>query len=124
MPFVHREKVRFRDVDSAGHVNNAVFLTYLEEARIAFLAQAGADYVTEMIGARIEIDFRSPARLGETIEITVTPGRVGKTSFVLDHELRAGDRLVAEASSVLVAYDYETNKPRAVPEEWRKLLER
>ena len=40
--FVHEEQVRFRDLDPMGHVNNAVFLTYLEQARVAFFAQAGA----------------------------------------------------------------------------------
>jgi acyl-CoA thioester hydrolase len=121
VPFVHRETVRFRDLDSVGHVNNAVYLTYLEEARIAFLGQASED-VTGMIVARVEIDFRSPASLGDTIEVTVTPGQVGSTSFTLHHELRAGDRLVAEASTVLVAYDYDRNEPRRVPDAWRKLL--
>ena len=51
--------VRFRDLDSMGHVNNAVYLTYLEEARIAFLRPPGAD-VADMILARVEIDFRAP----------------------------------------------------------------
>jgi len=121
VPFVHRERVRFRDVDSVGHVNNAVYLTYLEEARIAFLSQADEDPLA-MVVARIEIDFRSPAELDETVEVSVTPGRVGTTSFTLHHELRADGRLVAEASTVLVAYDYSKNEPRAVPDEWRKLL--
>jgi acyl-CoA thioester hydrolase len=121
VPFVHREPVRFRDVDSVGHVNNAVYLTYLEEARIAFLAQTDEDPLA-MVVARIEIDFRSPAELDETIEVAVTPGKVGNTSFTLHYELRAGDRLVAEASTVLVAYDYEKDEPRAVPEAWRKLI--
>jgi acyl-CoA thioester hydrolase len=119
--FVHREKVRFRDVDSVGHVNNAVYLTYLEEARIAFLSRTDED-VFAMVVARIEIDFRSPAELGDMIEVSVVPGRVGTTSFTLHHELRAGDRLIAEASTVLVAYDYDKEEPRAVPEAWRKLL--
>jgi len=120
--FVHREPVRFRDLDSVGHVNNAVYLTYLEQARIAFLSRAGGEDPLGMVVARIEIDFRSPARFGETIDVSVTPGRVGNTSFTLHHELRAGDRLIAEASTVLVAYDYSKEEPRAVPEAWRKLL--
>jgi acyl-CoA thioester hydrolase len=124
VPFVHREPVRFRDLDSVGHVNNAVYLTYIEEARIAFVAQAEGEDPLGMIVARIEIDFRSPAELGDTIEVSVVPGTVGNTSFTLHHELRAGDRLVAEASTVLVAYDYEKEEPRAVPEAWRKLLQR
>jgi acyl-CoA thioester hydrolase len=121
VPFVHRERVRFRDVDSVGHVNNAVYLTYLEEARVAFLSQADEDPLA-MVVARIEIDFRSPVELDETVEVSVTPGRVGTTSFTLHHELRADGRLVAEASTVLVAYDYSKNEPRDVPDEWRKLL--
>ena len=120
--FVHRETVRFRDVDSIGHVNNAVFLTYLEEARIAFMSQASEENPLGMVVARIEIDFRSPAELGDTIEVSVTPGKVGNTSFTLHYELRADGRLVAEASTVLVAYDYPKEEPRAIPEAWRKLL--
>ena len=54
--------------------------------------------------------------------MTVTPREVGNTSFELGYELTAGGRLVAEATSVLVAYNYERNEPRAVPEAWRKLL--
>ena len=64
--FVHRERVRFRDLDSLGHVNNAVFLTYLEEARIGYLVPHGAE-AANMILARVEIDFRAPLRDGDEI---------------------------------------------------------
>lgn len=121
MTFVHCETVRFRDLDAIGHVNNAVFATFLEQARIAFLEPKGAN-VANMILARLEIDFRSPAELGETIEISVTPSRVGKKSFDLSYELRAGDRLVAEAKTVLVAYDYERAESVEIPEEWKERL--
>jgi acyl-CoA thioester hydrolase len=121
MRFVHRETVRFRDLDSLGHVNNAVFLTYLEQARIAFLAPRGAD-IDGMILGRVEIDFRSPVRLGETVEVAVEPGRVGTKSFELAYRLTVEDRLVAEAKSVLVAYDYARRASRPLPGEWRKLL--
>jgi acyl-CoA thioester hydrolase len=120
-PFVHRETVRFRDLDSLGHVNNAVYLTYLEQARIAFLAPHGAE-VTSMILARVEIDFRSQLELGETVEIALTPSRVGTKSFELSYELNAGGRLVAEAKTVLVAYDYERGETQPLPEAWHKLL--
>jgi acyl-CoA thioester hydrolase len=119
--FVHRETVRFRDVDAMGHVNNAVFATYIEQARIAFLSPNGAK-VEEMILARLEIDFRSPAEAGETIEITVTPTRIGTKSFDLEYVLRAGDRVVAEAKTVLVAYDYEHTRSVEIPEGWKERL--
>ena len=120
-PFVHRETVRFRDLDALGHVNNAVYLTYLEQARVAFLTPQDADY-TEMILARCEIDFRDQVSFGETVEIALTPTRVGTKSFELGYEMKVGDRLVAEAMTVLAAYDYERSESRPLPESWRKLL--
>jgi acyl-CoA thioester hydrolase len=120
-PFVHRETVRFRDLDSLGHVNNAVYLTYLEQARVAFLSPRGAE-IASMILARVEIDFRAQVSLGETVEIALTPSRVGTKSFELAYELKVGDRLVAEAKTVLVAFDYERGRSKPMPEEWRKLL--
>ncbi|HEV8602306.1 MAG TPA: thioesterase family protein [Gaiellaceae bacterium] len=122
--FVHRETVRFRDVDAMGHVNNAVYLTYVEEARAAFMLglglASGRDF--PIIIARAEIDFRSPAGFGEEIEVGVRAGRFGTKSFDLEYELRAGGRVVAEAKTVCVAYDYERREAIAVPDEWRERL--
>ena len=102
-PFMRRERVRFRDCDAMGHVNNAVYSTFLEEARIEVLGG-----LTDFILARVEIDFRAELRAGEEIEVRSRCSRIGTKSFDLQHELRAGDgRLVADAVSVLVAYDYE-----------------
>jgi len=119
--FVHRETVRFRDLDSLAHMNNAVYATFLEQARIAFLTQYDAQ-VENMILARLEIDFRSPAELGETIEIAVTPTRVGTKSFDLEYVMRAGERVVAEAKTVLVAYDYDRARSVEIPEAWKERL--
>jgi acyl-CoA thioester hydrolase len=102
-------------------MNNAVYSTFLEQARIAFLSQYQAQ-VENMILARLEIDFRSPVELGETIEITVTPTRVGTKSFDLEYVMRAGDRVVAEAKTVLVAYDYERAQSIEIPEAWKERL--
>jgi acyl-CoA thioester hydrolase len=126
-PFVHREAVRFRDLDGMAHVNNAVYLTYLEQARLAWFARAGFEEAEDLplrdvILARTEIDFRSPAHMGETLEIGVRPSRVGTKSFELEYEVRAGDRVVAEAKSVLVGYDYDRGESIPVPERWRRRL--
>ncbi len=123
--FVHRERVRFRDLDAFGHANNAVFLTYLEQARIEFLRHLGLlgdVHDMTMILARAEIDFRSQATLGEEIDIGVRPSRFGTKSFDLDYELRAGDRLVAEARTVLVAFDYASGETIELPDSWRERL--
>ena len=119
--FVHRERVRFGDVDSLGHVNNAVFLTYLEEARIAFLLPLGAE-VSNMILAHVEIDFRAPLRSGDQLEIGVRPTNVGSKSFELEYEVRAGDTVAAEAKTVIVSFDYETGRSVEVPQAWREAL--
>ena len=107
-PFTHRERVRFRDCDPMGHVNNAVYSTYLEQARIGVLG--GLD---PFILARVEIDFRAELRAGEEVEVATRCSRVGTKSFDLEHVVRADGRVVAEAKSVLVGYDYDAG--RSVP---------
>jgi acyl-CoA thioester hydrolase len=123
-PFVFREDVRFRDLDGMGHVNNAVFLTYMESARIAYLASlgAGSNPQEALILARLEVDFRSPIALGERVEVGVRPGRLGTKSFELEYEVRADGRLAAEATSVLVGYDYTRGESVEIPAEWREWL--
>jgi acyl-CoA thioester hydrolase len=125
-PFVHLETVRFSDIDGFGHVNNAVYSNYLEAARLAWFGPYGADEpmpLRDVILARTEIDFRSQVVFGETVAIGVRPARVGTKSFELEFELRVGDRLVAEARSVLVGYDYESGRSVEVPERWRARLQ-
>ena len=117
-PHVRRERVRFRDCDALGHVNNAVYSTYLEEARMDILGG-----LREFILARVEIDFRAELRAGEEIEVGTRVGLLGTKSFELEHEIRAGDQVVAEAKSVLVAYDYERGESVVLSESLRARLE-
>ena len=124
-PFVHRETVRFRDVDGWGHVNNAVYLTFCEQARMAFLDHLGVLTGIEdatMILARVELDFRSQLSANEEVAIGVRATGFGTKSFRLDHRLEAGGRLVAEASTVLVAYDYGRSESIELPEIWKRRL--
>ena len=121
-PFVYRENVRFRDLDGMGHVNNAVFLTYMESARIAYLTQlgAGSNPQGSLILARMEVDFRSPVSFGEQVAVGVRPSRLGTKSFELEYEVRADGRLAAEGRSVLVGYDYARGESVEIPAEWRE----
>ena len=119
---MHRETVRFRDLDGMGHVNNAVFSTYLEQARLAWFGEDEEMPLRDVILARTEIDFRSPLEVGEEVEIGVRPARVGTKSFELEYELRSDGRLVAEAKSVLVGYDYKRGESIPVPERWQRRL--
>jgi acyl-CoA thioester hydrolase len=123
-PFVYRDTVRFRDLDGMGHVNNAVFFTYMESARIAFLSSLGAGVNPQhsLILARTEADFRSPISFGEDVEVGVRTSRVGTKSFELEYEIRADGRVAAEGKSVLVGYDYERGASVEFPAEWREWL--
>ena len=100
--WVRRERVRWRDCDAMGHVNNAVYSTFLEEARIEALGG-----LAEFILARVEIDFRSELRAAEEIEVRTRCSRIGTKSLDLEHEIHSNGRLAAQAKSVLVGYDYD-----------------
>ena len=108
-----------------GHVNNAVYLTYMETARLAYFRSLGlGDNPLEgMILARAEVDFRSPIELGDQVEVGTRIGKVGTKSFELEQETWASGRLAAEGRFVIVAYDYTTASSRAIPEGWRDILQ-
>ena len=123
--FVHRETVRFRDLDPMGHVNNAVFLTYIESARAAFLQHLGAVQTLEdlaIIVARIEIDFRAPVRFGDESLADSELVREVEALVAEAADAHADVDLVAEAESVLVTYDYERREPVSIPAAWREKL--
>ncbi len=127
-PFHHRIEVRFRDCDAMGHVNHAVYLTYLEQARFAFwreMTGAAAGPEAGIIIARAEIDYRSPAFAGEVVEVALGVDSIGRSSFTLLNAITAADkRLLAEARTVLVTYDYTANHSIPVSESARAFLER
>ncbi len=110
--YVHHELARYRDGDAFGHVNNAVYLSYLEEARNGWLSELGLvrgiGDIT-MILARVEIDYRAQIEIGQAIEVGVRCARVGTKSFELEYRLEVVGRAAAEARTVLVAFDYERN---------------
>ena len=128
MPFLysHKVEVRFRDCDPLGHVNNAVYLTYLEQARLFYwkslwgFGEARSLSSPGVILARVEIDFRLPAHYGQTLEVRIELAAIGKTSFTYDYEiLDEQARVVASARTVQVMYDYEAARPVPIPAEIR-----
>ncbi len=123
--FRHRTRleVRFRDIDAFGHVNNAVFSSYLEQARIRYLLEALESPRFDrlpLILARVELDYRAPIMFGDPIEVLTRVDWIGHSSIAMSHELFAGKRLAAQASTVLVTYDYDLAKPMPVPDDWRR----
>jgi acyl-CoA thioester hydrolase len=126
--FTHRLEVRFRDCDPMGHVNHAVYLTYLEQCRFAFwrmLTGVAAGPAAEIIIARAECDYRAPSFYGEQLDVKVGVGDIGRSSFTLVYEIvnAATGRRLAEAKTVLVAYDYAAGKSMPLSAGTRALLE-
>ncbi len=128
--FSHRLEVRFRDCDAMGHTNNAVYLTYLEQARFAhwrslwgFGSPQMPPELPGVILARIEADYKRPSRFGDTLEIRLSVADIGRTSFRYEYEIVDEQRrTVLTAKSVQVMYDYTTNRPVPIPDAIRALL--
>jgi len=126
--FEHELEVLFRDCDPMGHVNNAVYLTYLEAARFAWWRRTfGADGLKEhgFIVARVEIDYRKAALPGDRLLVRLRVEDIGRSSFKVGYEiLNARTRaLVAEAKSVQVAFDYTQGKSVPIAPSLRAKLE-
>lgn len=138
-PCVVPVEVRFRDLDAMGHVNNAVYLTYFEQARLAFwlaVHPGGAPGETvepEAIGfvvARAECDYASPVRLGERLLVGCRAGDFGTTSFAFDYRVVAAGssvdaevRLVASGRTVQVGWDWKEGRKSPLSEELRRRID-
>ena len=117
-----RIPIRWRDADALGHVNNAVYLTYIEELLAVVLGPIlGDDYVT----ARVELDFRNEIRLGER-EVTgrASVEEIGTSSFTVTATLARSDGEAAlDARLVLVAWDPEQRRGRPLTDSERHALD-
>ena len=120
-------QVRFRDTDAMGHVNNAVYLTYLELARMEYWAKISQvrDYskVNFALG-RVEIDYKSPVVLGEKVAVGIRCTKLRGASFNIEYAIFAGEppRLATYAKSIQVMLDDKTGKPTRIPPEYRQMF--
>ena len=121
-------QIRFCDLDALGHINNAVFINYIETARVQWLKELKLKHVTRsgkipLILARTEIDYLQPAFLDSKLHIELTLGKLGNKSFHLDYLIKDHTKEVAKASSVQVWYDYEKNTSIPIPANVRHIFE-
>ncbi len=116
-----RIQVRFRDCDPLGHVNNAVYLTYLENARFAIWK---AQDVAGVILARAEVDFRSQSRYGDELEVRLRLEGFGRSSFRYEYEIVdvPSQRVVVTAKTVQVHFDYAAQVSVALSDDLRARL--
>jgi acyl-CoA thioester hydrolase len=126
-PFSTRIEVRYRDIDAMNHVNNAVYVTFLEIARTRLSQQrmgfAGSAREIPFIVARVAVDFRSPIGFGEVVEVGLAVTAIGRSSYTLTYRIEADGRLAAEAESVQVHFDYAANCPMPIEGDRRARLE-
>jgi acyl-CoA thioester hydrolase len=120
-------EVRWRDLDPMGHVNNAVYFTYLEQARTHYLHEVGllpgAPSGMGFILAEASCQFKAPLQLGERVTIHTRVSQLRNSSFIFEYRAEAEDgRLVATARTVQVCYDYQAQRSVPVPDEWRRAV--
>ena len=123
-------RVRWGDEDALGHVNNAKFLTYMEEGRIQYVNDlklwAGDRSRLGMILARIEVDFRLPLFAGDELYVFTRATHFGRSSFKIDQWItRHKDNqleIAAQGVLTIVVYDYELGKSAPIPDEWRAII--
>lgn len=116
-------ELRWRDLDAFNHVNNANFMTYLEEARIRWFERAGKAWITTTripLLAAVQMNYRLPIPYPAQIAVELTADRVGNTSVTLGHRIVGEDgRVYADGHCVLVWIDTASGKPVPLPEEIR-----
>ncbi len=130
-PYETEIAVTFRDLDALGHVNNAVFFTYLEAARIRYITQILEKSLPNqfdlldfpIILVEAACTYKSQALFGETLTVGVGISRFGTKSFDLIYKLIGEDgRLVATGKTIQVMYNYDTNSAFPIPDEIKKAV--
>lgn len=127
--FYHLIEVRYGDLDPQGHVNNAKFLTYMEQARVFYFKQLnlweGGSFLNfGVILADLQITFKKAIQFGDPVRVGVRITQIGNKSMTSEYQIEdARDAsLFATGTSVLVAYDYHNQRSISIPNEWRNLI--
>jgi len=124
----HEVEVRFADLDSLGHVNNATYFTYFETARANYFSALelwdGTDMASlGVIVAHAACDFRRPIGYGQTVRVGVATSRLGRKSFDLTYRIASQTgEVLAEGVTIMVHYDYQAGRSTEMPDRWRRTL--
>lgn len=126
-PFRSREKLRYRDTDRQGHVNNAVFATFLETGRVEMLINGGADLMGPngaFVLARLLLDYRREVNWPGEVEVGTRAIAVGRSSLRLEQAVFQDGECVASGETTVVLTDVTTRRSKPFSEEARAFLER
>ncbi|MCL6636684.1 MAG: acyl-CoA thioesterase [Alicyclobacillus sp.] len=119
-------RVRFRDTDALGHVNNATYFTYIEEARCQLVREMGlSGPLIPLLLVAVKAEYRAQTFHGELLDIESWVTRIGRASFDMHQRIvRQGDgREVFCADAVMVYYNHETQKSARIPDNLRAFLQ-
>ncbi|MFI9805855.1 acyl-CoA thioesterase [Streptomyces sp. NPDC052301] len=124
MRHIYRCPLRWSDMDAYGHVNNAIFLRYLEEARIDFLSLRGKESKQGSVVARHEIDYkRQLVHRPTPVDVELWVTEIKAASFTVSYEVKDADTIYVQASTVIVPFDFEAQRPRRITAAEREFLE-
>jgi acyl-CoA thioester hydrolase len=127
--FYHPIEVRYGDLDPQAHVNNAKYLTYMEQGRIAYIQALGlwdgqSFMDVGIILAEARVTFLAPVYFGQEVRVGVRVTEIRNKSLTMEYSLEDAENgaHLATGSSVLVAYDYRMGQTMPFPEGWRKAI--
>lgn len=127
--YYHPIEVRYGDLDPQGHVNNASYLTYFEQARIGYIDHLGLWSSTSfmdigIILADAHINFRKAVVFGQKVRVGVRVAQMGTKSLRMEYSLQdeADGAEMANGSTILVTFDYRGGNTIPVPENWRSAI--
>ncbi|MGY5122127.1 acyl-CoA thioesterase [Streptomyces sp. 900105755] len=124
MRHLYRCPLRWSDMDAYGHVNNAVFIRYLEEARIDFLFRPDKEFKQGSVVARHEIDYkRQLVHRHHPVDVELWITEIRAASFTITYEVKDDDLVYVRASTVVVPFDFDAGRPRRITAEERDFLE-
>ena len=128
--FFHPIEIRYGDLDAQGHVNNAKYLTFFEQARLQYLMHLGLFARNQSfmdlgaIVADVHIAFLAPVHYGDQVKVGVRTAKLGNKSMTVEQNIVkiAGGEELAKGEIVLVAFNYREQKTIPVPDEWRERI--
>jgi acyl-CoA thioester hydrolase len=121
----YEDRLRYGDLDAQGHVNNAVYATFSESGRIAFLQDRQITPQGDrhaFVVARLTIDFVAELHFPGTVSIATRPVRIGRSSLTFEQIMLSADRLVSRAQSTVVLIDSQSRRSTPFPDTMRNAL--
>ena len=115
--------LRWVDVDSAGVVNNATYLSLVEQARFVYFSELGLlrDHEVPFVLAEAKIEFVRPGRMGMPVQVAAATTELGNSSFRMRYEVRSGEQVLAKVEAALV-YVGDGLTPQPIPDDFRSTV--